>query len=114
MRSFEKKLRGFVYRCDEKYVTLYILADEIAEDTNKFLKSYFVGQNKTITRSTFKVKMHAGSCAHLDKARQSPTAISNLVGQVVEVNVTVAHYNFIHAGEKITGWNMRLLEMHPI
>jgi hypothetical protein len=34
--------------------------------------------------------------------------------QVVEVNVAVLHYNFSHAGEKITGWNMRLLEMHPI
>ncbi len=114
MRSFERKLRGLVHKYDDKYVTLYILADEIAFDTNKFLKTYYTGQNKTITKVTYKVKLNSKSLFHLDKVGQIPTTPNELLEKVVELNVNVKHYNFTYAGEKIIGWNMTLLEMHPI
>ncbi len=111
---FEKKLRGLLYKCDEKYITFYILADEMATDTNKFLKTYFTGQNKTITPTTFKVKITGKSKAHLDKAQQVQILPQELINQVVEINVIVKHYNFLQADKKIIGWNMTLNEMHPI
>lgn len=114
MKSFEKNLRGLFYKCDEKDITLYILADEIAYDTNKFLRSYFTGQNRTITATTFKVKRTDESKAHLDKAKQVLIDIQTLLEQVVEIKVTIKHYSFSSNGKKITGWNMRLLEIHPI
>lgn len=114
MKSFEKKIRGLVYKCDEKDITLYILADEIADGTNAFLRTYFTGQNRTVTRTTFKVKINSNSMAFLDKGRQCLISVGELLNQVVELTVAIKHYNFSANGKKITGWNMQLIEMHPI
>ncbi len=112
MKSFEKKLRALFYKLDGDYAIFYIMDERLAPDTYKFVNTYYVGQNKSITPTQFRAKISAKSRAYPSKASTNPILLEELLGNPVDLTVMVKHYYFTSAGKKIVGWTMHLHEMH--
>ncbi len=68
----------------------------------QFLKS----TKKTVARKIYRIKKKL-----LTTLSKTNTYYPK---RVIKKSCKTKHYNFTCAGEKINGWNMTLLEMHPI
>jgi hypothetical protein len=111
-------LRGFFKSYDQttKKLTFVLLSREIEKFTYDYLhnKSNPL-QINPLRHDQFYVKSNAKSRACLDREGQVITPISGLLDQVVNLTVTVYHYNFKDkkTGKKVVGWSLTLVDMHP-
>ncbi len=114
MQPFEQKLQAYFHLVKDGWAIFHIPDKQFMPDTYNFLTQYSPRGNRSIKGNTFKVKLPGMPLAYLDKARQVQIPLIDLVGQMVEITVQVKHYSFMTKGKKIYGWNMSLVEAHPL
>jgi hypothetical protein len=112
MKRFEKNLMGYLSVISAGDVKFLILSDTICGESYKFLTEYQTHLNKTLTPTTFKTKITAGTKAYRDKNKQHEVILLDMVGKIVNLRVLIKHYSFVSYGEKIYGWNMHLIEVY--
>lgn len=112
----EITLRGYFYKCDDKYKKLTIIFQD--ESTQQFLmKSYSEHQKNPIYNNEFYVKFDPiKSFSFLDRNCEVVTPIQALLDKNVEMKVKINHYSFVDkfTKKKVIGWNINLVNIKPL
>lgn len=109
-------VQGFFKTCDINYkkITFLLLDDEANLTKNILMKYHSEYQKNPINDTEFYVKFDNKSKCYIDKADLAQIPITNLVDQVVTMQVYMKHYAFTDKyGKKITGWTLNLIKMNP-